>query len=111
MTLPDQVPTPTPPEAILKMAEPDYIGPKKNLYSVGYRELVWRNFLAGISRGIGGVIVSFIFFVVIMGFVAQLLMPLLGGLFESFTQSTSAGGQNQLIPSYEQLFGIATPQE
>lgn len=98
--------TDQPPESLAKMADPDYLGKQKSLYSVSYRELVWRNFLAGISRGIGGVIIQFLFFVVIMGLVAQLLMPMFGGLIESLTSAMQSAGQNQMIPSYEQLFGI-----
>lgn len=45
------------------------------LYSVSYRELIWRNFLVGLSRAVGGVIIQFIFVVVILSLAARYLVP------------------------------------
>lgn len=40
--------------------DPDQVTKTKTIYDVSASEIIWRNFLAGISRAVGGMVVYFL---------------------------------------------------
>ena len=42
----------------------DRIGRNRTIYDVGWRELVVKNFVAGLSRAVGGLVLNLLFFIV-----------------------------------------------
>ena len=53
----------------------DRLGSGKSIYDVSYKSLMWRNFLAGLSRGAGWFIFQVLVIVVLGVMLNQLLMP------------------------------------
>lgn len=80
------------------LSDPDSLKKHKTVYDVSYKELVWRNFVAGMSRALGIVFIQFLFFAVMAGITAQLLLPqitkLFGGYFNTIN-SMQRGGTTQ----------------
>lgn len=79
------------------LADEDTLKKGQTIYDVSYKQLVWRNFLAGMSRAMGMVVIQFLFFAIIAGFVAQFVLPQIMGLFGGYmnTLNTLQGGANQ----------------
>lgn len=79
------------------LADEDTLNKGQTIYDVSYKQLLWRNFLAGMSRAVGMVFIQFLFFAVIAGFVAQFVLPQVMGLFGGYmnTLNTLQGGANQ----------------
>lgn len=79
------------------LADEDTLKKGQTIYDVSYKQLVWRNFLAGMSRAVGMVVVQFLFFAIIAGFVAQFVLPQIMGLFGGYmdTLTTLQGGASQ----------------
>jgi hypothetical protein len=53
----------------------DLISKTKTIYEAGPLEIFWKNFLAGFSRGLGGVFVYIIFLLVISGIFYNFVLP------------------------------------
>ncbi len=87
------------------LADEDKLGKSKTIYDVSYKQLVWRNFLAGMSRSAGMVVVQFLFFAVIAGFVAQFVLPQVMGMFDGYmgTLEKLQGGMNQNQFSFDTI--------
>lgn len=47
------------------LQDEDQLTSKKTLYDAKYSEIIWRNFLAGVSRAFGGIVLYIVFFVVV----------------------------------------------
>ena len=79
------------------LADEDTLNKGQTIYDVSYKQLVWRNFLAGMSRAVGMVVIQFLFFAVIAGFMAQFVLPQIMGLFGGYidTLGKLQGGANQ----------------
>lgn len=99
-------------EAIMKDVSPK----AKTIYDAGYGEIFWKNFLAGLGRGLGGVFVWIIFFsivsVLFVNIVLPKLMPLITGytnLLKSFSSISNIKPESGItIPSginLQKLFG------
>lgn len=83
------------PAKFATLGDQDALKNGKTVYDVSYKELVWRNFLAGMSRSIGMVFIQFLFFVVIAGIAAQLVLPQIMKLFGGyFTTINAIQGNN-----------------
>ena len=79
------------------LADEDTLKKSQTIYDVSYKQLVWRNFLAGMSRAVGMVVIQFLFFAVIAGLIVQFVLPQIMGLFGGYldTLYTLQGGANQ----------------
>lgn len=53
----------------------DLISKSKTIYEAGPGEIFWKNFLAGFSRGLGGVFVYIFFLLIIGGIVYTFVLP------------------------------------
>lgn len=59
----------------------------RTIYDASPFEIAWRNFLAGFSRTLGGVMV-YLFFVFVIGFiVAQYILPQLKPVYDTYSRS------------------------
>jgi len=80
----------------------DRIGASRTIYDVSYKNLMWRNFLAGLSRGAGWFIFQLVIIVLLGVMLNQLLMPYvrqislvftnLSNTLESMSNPTQFGG-------------------
>jgi len=85
----------------------DIISKTKTLYDAGIGEIIWKNFLAGFSRGFGGLCVTLIFFLIMGGLFFYLIlpqfMPLITGYMDIFKSlgaiSKLKPEQSSIIPS------------
>lgn len=86
-------------------AEPDKLDKSRTIYDVSHKELVWRNFLAGMSRAVGMVVVQFLFFVVLAGLVAQFVLPQVMGMFDGYMEMLAKfqGGTNQTQFTFDSI--------
>lgn len=86
-------------------AEPDKLDKSRTIYDVSHKELVWRNFLAGMSRAVGMVVVQFLFFVVLAGLFAQFLLPQVMGMFGGYMEMMAKfqGGTNQTQFTFDSI--------
>lgn len=66
----------------------DMVSKTKTIYDAGIGEIFWKNFLVGLSRGLGGIFVYLIFFFIISvffyTFVLPKLMPSITGYMDIF---------------------------
>lgn len=53
----------------------DRVSKTKTLYDAGAGEIIWKNFLAGFSRGVGGIFVYLIFLFIISGILINVILP------------------------------------
>ncbi|HOZ03204.1 MAG TPA: hypothetical protein PKX78_01770 [Candidatus Woesebacteria bacterium] len=67
----------------------DRIGRNRTIYDVGWRELVVKNFVAGLSRAVGGLVLNLVFFVIIGSFVFQLFWPQAQATIDSLLQASN----------------------
>ncbi|MBI2010537.1 MAG: hypothetical protein HYS86_05200, partial [Candidatus Chisholmbacteria bacterium] len=61
----------------------------RNLYTVSSGEIIWKNFLAGLSRALGGMIIYLILLGVIAYAASQYLLPQLEPLLSSLQMLTN----------------------
>lgn len=79
------------------MADPDELKNGKTIYDASKRDILWRNFLAGLARGFGNFIFTILIFFVLTTLVAEFLMPVINPIFESF------GAANSGMQQFEEL--------
>lgn len=65
------------------MAKPSLSHERKTLYEASYREIMAKNFLAGVFHGLGVVLIQLFVFVVLLALIRQYLIPQLGPLFNT----------------------------
>lgn len=63
----------------------DQVSKTKTIYDVGALEIFWRNFLAGASRGLGGIFVYLVFLFIISGLFLNIVLPKLLPSINNFT--------------------------
>lgn len=63
------------PAIIQSTDKKDRISQTKTIYDVGAGEIFWRNFLAGFSRTLGGIILYLILLFIFGMFFAQFILP------------------------------------
>ena len=92
-TQPAQSMPPTKPDLV----DPDIIERKtgKTLFEVGVWEIIWRNFLAGLSRGLGNLILLIIFSLILGNLFITYVWPYLEPIVDSFYST------NQLLDFVE----------
>lgn len=75
--------------------KPDRVSKTKTVYDVSAWEIFWRNFLAGIARTFGGIIIYLLFISVIGAIFLQFISPI---LFPALKQLNSLYGGLERIP-------------
>ena len=94
----------------------DLISKTKTIYDAGPGEIFWKNFLAGLSRGLGGVFVYIVFLLIIFGvfynFVLPKFMPAITGYMDLLKSLSSISNiksePGNIIPKnldIQKLFG------
>jgi hypothetical protein len=94
----------------------DVVSKTKTIYGASVGEILWKNFLAGFSRGLGGVFVYLIFLLIISvlfyNFVLPKLMPSVNVFMNTFKSLNSVSNikpeSGNLIPqdlNIQKLFG------
>jgi hypothetical protein len=74
-------------QAVVKSeAKDDRVGDLKTLYNVSGWSIFWRNFLAGISRALGGIFIYIIFATISTYFLMQTLWPQIEPFINSYQQ-------------------------
>ena len=70
------------------MSDPDDLTKTRTIYDVGTGELIWRNFLAGMSRAVGGLVVYLIVVFILGNLFLTYVWPVFQPQFESFQDLT-----------------------
>jgi hypothetical protein len=83
----------------------DAISKTRTIYDATPGEVIWKNFLAGFSRGFGGVLVYLILMFVIGEMFFYLVLPKLTSAVTSYTNLINPGGSTTTTKSVQQLFG------
>ena len=68
----------------------DKIGKTKTIYDVSSGEVIWLNFLAGFSRGLGAIIAYLIFVGIFSVIIMQFVWPIVAPLFGQFLNMTKS---------------------
>lgn len=68
----------------------DTVSKTKTIYDVSAYEIFWRNFLAGLARGVGGLVMYFVLIVVIGTIFTQFILPQLQPLLNTYTSSLNS---------------------
>lgn len=84
----------------------DIFSKTKTIYDAGYGEIFFKNFLAGLGRGLGGVFIYIIFIIILSlvfyNFVLPRFMPLITGYMNIFKSlesiSNIKSGESNIIP-------------
>lgn len=71
----------------------DRITHTKTLYDVKAGEIIWRNFLAGFSRGLGGIIVYFVFIGIIASIFTTYVYPQIKPFIDEYRQAVQMVNQ------------------
>ncbi|GEM_PF-1753482 len=90
----------------------DEIAKSKTIFDVSAFEIFWRNFLAGMARAFGGIIMYFIFIFVIGAFFTRFILPVIRPYVDTYMQSmeslqhlNGSNGQldfNSILQQYQQ---------
>jgi len=63
----------------------DAVSKTKTIYDAGAGEIIWKNFLAGFSRGVGGIFVYILFLLIFSGIFYNFVLPKLMPLITTYT--------------------------
>lgn len=72
----------------MTMADPDQLTDDKNLYNISAGEVMWRNFLAGMSRALGGMLIYFLVIIVLTNVFLSSIWPSISPTFDKFFEAT-----------------------
>jgi len=75
----------------------DRINGNKSLYDASYSEIFWKNFLAGASRSLGGIIIYALFIFGVFGLMIRFFAPLITPALE---QLNNVSGSLNRIPKF-----------
>lgn len=76
----------------------DRVSKTKTIYDAGVGEIIWKNFLAGFSRGVGGIFVYLIFLFVISGIIFNVVLPKLMPQITSYMNLFNSLGSGNNSP-------------
>lgn len=77
--------------------DPDNITKSKTMYDVGIGEIMWRNFLAGISRALGGLVIYFVVIFIMGHIFLTYIWPVLEPSFATLGETTDLLKQMNMI--------------
>ncbi|MEX0895571.1 MAG: DUF5665 domain-containing protein [Patescibacteria group bacterium] len=70
------------------MADPDQLSQSKTIFEASWWEIFWRNFLAGMARALGAVILYAVVLVILTNLFMSYIWPVMEPLIQSLEQST-----------------------
>lgn len=90
---------------------PDNLGQGKTIYTAGFSEIFWKNFVAGLARGLGMFVFSLLLWLVIGGLFVSYAWPMLQPMMRSLETLTNSVEQMQDLNSnfsngLPALFGV-----
>lgn len=68
--------------------DPDQLTKSKTMYDVGTGEIIWRNFLAGMSRALGSMVIYFAVVLFLGNIFLNYIWPSLEPSFETLGETT-----------------------
>lgn len=83
----------------MTISDPDQIDETKNLYTISAGEIMWRNFLAGMSRTLGGLVIYFLVLIIISNVFMQFVWPVIAPTIQTL------GNTNSLLMQLNALQG------
>jgi len=81
----------------------DLVSKNKTIYDASAGEIFWRNFLAGASRGLGGIFVNLIFLLIIGVLFINIILPQVMPMVNSYLNIFKLPGKINNLP---QNFGL-----
>lgn len=73
----------------MSIKDPDQIDETKNLYNISTGEIIWRNFLAGMSRTLGGLVIYFLVIIIVSNVFLQLVWPVIAPTIQTLGNTNS----------------------
>lgn len=83
------------------MSDPDTLTSTKTIYDVGPWEIFWRNFLAGMARALGGLLIYFLISIVLVSLFTTYIWPLISPQFQMFGDSLELLQGLNTVPGYD----------
>lgn len=86
----------------------DRVSKTKTIYDASVGEIVWKNFLAGFSRTLGGIFVYIFFLLIFSGIFYTFVLPKLMPLITTYMNIFKSVGSGNVIPQnldLQKLFG------
>jgi hypothetical protein len=75
-------------KALVESSNPtDRVGYTKTIFDVSAFEIFWRNFLAGMARALGAVLLYFVILVIAVNIFLNLIYPVLEPIISQYTQA------------------------
>lgn len=84
---------------------------QKGIYQTGAGEIFWKNFLAGFSRALGGIVIYLVFLAVLSLIFLNFALPKIMPMISSYTNllnsvsNTKPGSNPAFPPNLENLLG------
>ncbi len=75
------------------MPDPDHLHHSRTQFDASWKEVMARNFVAGLSRSLGMILGQIIFFVVVLALLNRYVLPTLTPLLDSFQNATDIFNQ------------------
>jgi len=79
-----------PPVEAQSVAKQDQVSPVATIYDASLSSVFWRNFLAGVARGLGGILINVIFLLFISLVVMNWLLPRVQPLFDTYQKAINS---------------------
>jgi len=76
----------------------DRVSKTKTIYDAGAGEIIWKNFLAGFGRGLGGIFVYLIFLFIISGVFLNIVLPKLMPQITGYMNLFNSLGSGNNLP-------------
>lgn len=80
--------------------DPDKVDDTRTIYQVGAGEIFWRNFLAGMARALGGLLIYFAVVIVLVNVFMNYLWPVLEPSFQQFSAAVEGLEQLNQAPRF-----------
>lgn len=75
----------------------DNVTETKTIYQVSASEIMWRNFLAGMSRALGGMVIYFVVAFIVGQVFLTFIWPVLEPTFNNLNQTTNMLNQLNML--------------
>lgn len=72
----------------MSLQEPDQISKNQTIYEVGAGEIIWRNFLAGMSRAAGGLVIYLAVMLILGNVFLTYVWPVIEPAFVTLEETT-----------------------
>lgn len=79
------------------LQDPDLVSKTKTIYEVDAGEIFWRNFLAGMSRALGGMVIYFAVIFILGNIFLNYVWPVLEPSFQTLGETTDLLKQLNMV--------------